>query len=65
MRKIFGKTIVKLAEKNDKIVLLTGDVEQEMEEFKLKFPEVAHLILEADSRVDEEMINKAKDKECW
>ena len=38
MRKIFGKTIVKLAEKNDKIVLLTGDVEQEMEEFKLKFP---------------------------
>ncbi len=38
MRKIFGKTIIKLAEKNDKIVLLTGDVEQEMEEFKLKFP---------------------------
>jgi transketolase len=38
MRKVFGKTIVKLAEKNDKIVLLTGDVEQEMEEFKLKFP---------------------------
>jgi len=38
MRKIFGKTIVKLADKNDKIVLLTGDVEQEMEEFKSKFP---------------------------
>jgi transketolase len=38
MRKIFGKTIVKLAEKNEKIVLLTGDVEQEMDEFKAKFP---------------------------
>ena len=41
---------------------LTG---QEFEEFKLKFPEVAQLILEADSKVDEEMINKAKDIECW
>ena len=41
---------------------LTG---QEFEEFKLKFPEVAQLILEADSRVDEEMINKVKDIECW
>ena len=38
MRKIFGKTIVKLAEKNEKFVLLTGDVEQEMDEFKSKFP---------------------------
>jgi len=38
MRKIFGKTIVKLAEKNEKIVLITGDVEQEMDEFKNKFP---------------------------
>ena len=41
---------------------LTG---QEFEEFKLKFPEVAQLILEEDSGVDEEMINKAKDIECW
>jgi transketolase len=39
MRKIFGKTIVKLAEKDNRIVLLTGDVEQEMEEFKSKFPD--------------------------
>lgn len=38
MRKIFGKTMVKLAEKNEKIILLTGDVEQEMNEFKTKFP---------------------------
>lgn len=39
MRKIFGKTIVKLAEKDKKIILLTGDVEQEMDEFKEKFPD--------------------------
>lgn len=39
MRKQFGKTIVQLAEKDKRIVLLTGDVEQEMEEFKEKFPD--------------------------
>jgi transketolase len=39
MRKAFGKTIVKLAEKDPRIVLLTGDVEQEMDEFKEKFPD--------------------------
>lgn len=39
MRKAFGKTIVKLAEKDPTIVLLTGDVEQEMDEFKEKFPD--------------------------
>ena len=39
MRKTFGKTIVKLAEKDEKIVLLTGDVEQEMVEFKERFPD--------------------------
>lgn len=39
MRKAFGNTIVKLAEKDSKIVLLTGDVEQEMEDFKSKFPD--------------------------
>jgi len=38
VRKIFGKTIVKLADRNDKIILLTGDVEQEMEDFKNRFP---------------------------
>ena len=30
--------MVKLADRNDKIILLTGDVEQEMEEFKNRFP---------------------------
>lgn len=39
MRKQFGKTLVQLAEKDKRIVLLTGDVEQEMEEFKEKFPD--------------------------
>ena len=39
MRKIFGETIVKLAEKDEKIVLLTGDVEQEMDTFKERFPD--------------------------
>ena len=39
MRKQFGKTIVRLAEKDERIVLITGDVEQEMTEFKARFPE--------------------------
>lgn len=39
MRREFGRTIVRLAEKDKTIVLLTGDVEQAMEEFKLKFPD--------------------------
>jgi transketolase C-terminal domain/subunit len=39
MRQIFGQTITRLAEKDKNIVLLTGDVEQEMQEFREKFPE--------------------------
>ena len=39
MRKIFGETIVKIAKKDPSIVLLTGDVEQEMDEFKSLFPD--------------------------
>jgi transketolase len=39
MRRAFGKTIVRLAEKDEKIVLLSGDVEQEMNVFKEKFPD--------------------------
>ena len=39
MRKKFGETIVKIAKKDPKIVLLTGDVEQEMEEYKELFPD--------------------------
>ncbi|MDP1728836.1 MAG: hypothetical protein Q8L27_01390 [archaeon] len=38
MRNIFGKTIVELAEKDENIVLLTGDVEHNMDEFKKRFP---------------------------
>lgn len=38
MRKAFGRTIVKLAEKDPTLILLTGDVEQEMTEFKSRFP---------------------------
>ena len=38
MRRAFGKTMVKLAEKDEKIILISGDVEQEMEEYKKKFP---------------------------
>ncbi len=37
MRRAFGKTIVRLAEKDPKIVLLTGDVEQDITEYKAKF----------------------------
>ena len=39
MRKIFGQTIVRIAQKDPKVVLLTGDVEQEMDEFKKLFPD--------------------------
>ena len=39
MRRAFGKTIVKLAEKDENIILVTGDVEQEMEAYKEKFPD--------------------------
>ena len=38
MRRAFGKTIVKLAEKDEKIILISGDVEQEMDEYKKRFP---------------------------
>ena len=38
LRPIFGKTVLKLAERDPKVVLLTGDLEDEMKEFKEKFP---------------------------
>ena len=38
MRRAFGETLMKLADKDERIVLLTGDVEQEMEPFKEKYP---------------------------
>jgi transketolase len=39
MRRAWGKTIVRLAEKDPNIVLLTGDVEQDITEYKEKFPD--------------------------
>lgn len=38
MRRQFGKTLVELAQKDERITLLFGDVEQEMKEFIQKFP---------------------------
>lgn len=38
MRKQFGKTLVQLADKDDRIVLIIGDVFQEMSEFQEKYP---------------------------
>lgn len=38
MRVQFGKTLVRIAEKDERIVLLIGDVEQEMTEFKKRWP---------------------------
>lgn len=38
MRRQFGKTLVELAGKDERITLLFGDVEQEMKEFIQKFP---------------------------
>ena len=40
MRRAFGKTICKLAEKDKNIVLLTGDVEQDIYEYKERFPDI-------------------------
>jgi transketolase len=39
MRQQFGKTIVRLAEKDLNVVLLIGDVYQEMDEFVERFPD--------------------------
>ena len=39
MRRAFGKAIVELAEFDPGVVLITGDVEQEMTEFKARFPD--------------------------
>jgi len=39
MRRAFGKTIVKLAEKDPNIILISGDVEQEMDEYKERWPD--------------------------
>lgn len=39
MRRQFGKTIVELAERNRNLVLLIGDVKQEMNEFITRFPD--------------------------
>ena len=39
MRRIFGKTLVEIAENDPNIVLLHGDVEQEMDEYKKRWPE--------------------------
>ncbi len=39
MRRQFGKTLVRLAEKDSNIVLIIGDVKQDVDEFCEKFPE--------------------------
>lgn len=38
MRKAFGKTIIELGKKDPNLFLLTGDVVQEMDEFKKLYP---------------------------
>jgi transketolase len=38
MRKAFGQTLVELGERDERITLIYGDVEQEMKEFKARFP---------------------------
>lgn len=38
MRKAWGKAIVRLAERDDRIMVLTGDVVQEMDEFCTRWP---------------------------
>ena len=46
MRRAFGETLMKLADKDERIVLLTGDVEQEMEPFQ---GEVSSSVLQSGS----------------
>ena len=38
MRRAFGKAIMDIAKNDDRIVILHGDVEQEMKEFKANYP---------------------------
>ena len=38
MRKAFGKSVIALAEKDPRIVLITGDEETELKEFKALYP---------------------------
>jgi len=38
MRRTFGKVIFHLAEKDERVILITGDVEQEIASFKDRFP---------------------------
>lgn len=38
MRRAFGRTVHRLRQKDDRIVLLTGDVEQDIAQFKQDFP---------------------------
>lgn len=39
MRRIFGKVIVELGERDKNLILLIGDVEQAMDEYKARFPD--------------------------
>lgn len=39
MRRAFGKAVMKLAGHDPKVTLITGDVEQNIDEFKKKYPE--------------------------
>ncbi len=39
MRKAFGRTILKLAQKDSRIILVTGDVEQDIAEYKRVYPD--------------------------
>jgi len=39
MRKTFGKTLVEIAEQDPSLVLLHGDVEQEMAEYRRRWPQ--------------------------
>lgn len=38
MRRAFGKALMEIANLDDNLVVINGDVEQEMGEFKLKYP---------------------------
>lgn len=39
MRQAFGETIIQLAEHDSNVVLITGDVEQNIDQYKDKFPD--------------------------
>ena len=42
MRRAWGEAILEIAKKDKKMIIINGDVEQEISEFKKKYPKRIH-----------------------